>query len=603
MPRKKIKLGDVLLEQGVISEKELDYALAEQTKIGHKLGRILIELEFITEDRLLQILAEQLELPLIDLKQYVITAETVQLLPETYARRFRAIVIDATAESVTIGMSDPNDIFAYDELSRILKKSVSLAVVRESELLSNLDIFYRKSDELANIAGEMGAEILEKGDFDLESIMQSATAPDAPVVKLLQNLFEDASNRNASDIHIEPDADVLRIRQRIDGILHEQIITEIQIIPALVSRLKLMGGIDISERRRPQDGRFQMKIKDKQIDVRVSTMPIQFGEQTGESVVLRLLDQSGQMLELEKLGMPVKIRERFRLQIHRPNGIVLITGPTGSGKTTTLYAALNELNQPEKKIITVEDPVEYQLPRINQVQVNSKIGLTFSTVLRNTLRQDPDIIMVGEMRDQETIEIGLRAALTGHFVLSSLHTNDAVSTALRLLNMGAEGYELAGALRAIIAQRLIRRVCKGCVTKQLLDAQQRSWLRALVGVQSEQLKFVSGGGCTLCHGTGYHGRVGIYEFLELDDKMARALQQNNSIEFCNMARIHPHFRSLTLNALDCAIAGVTTLDEVQRVASEILEDDTVLTQNNASTTSEDAESTTEDITTTDTIPV
>ena len=312
----------------------------------------------------------------------------------------------------------------------------------------------------------------------------------------------------ASDIHIEPDEGKLRIRQRVDGILQESVINERNIAAALVLRLKLMSGLDISEKRLPQDGRTNIRIKGRSIDVRVSTMPIQHGE----SVVMRLLDQSAGLLTLDQTGMPEELLKRFRNLLNRPHGMILVTGPTGSGKTTTLYGALSELNLPAKKIITVEDPVEYRLPRINQVQVNSKIGLDFKGVLRTTLRQDPDIIMVGEMRDHETVEIGLRGALTGHLVLSTLHTNDSISSAIRLLDMGAPGYLAASSLRAIIAQRLVRRLCKNCRTEHRPDEEELFWIDNIEpGASSHQ--FHRGMGCQTCNQTGYRGRIGVFELL------------------------------------------------------------------------------------------
>jgi len=340
---------------------------------------------------------------------------------------------------------------------------------------------------------------------------------------------------------------------------------EKRIASALVSRLKLMSGLDISERRLPQDGRFNIRVKGKSIDIRLSTMPLQYGE----SVVMRLLDQSGGLLRLDHIGMPSHILARFRRFIHQPHGIVLVTGPTGSGKTTTLYGALNEMNQPEKKIITVEDPVEYRLPRINQVQVNTKVGLTFASVLRTALRQDPDIVMVGEMRDKETAEIGLRAAMTGHLVLSTLHTNDSISTALRLLDMGAEGYVVASSLQAVLAQRLVRRVCTSCSEDDPLDAQQRSWLKAALGTDDVPVGFKKGRGCSQCGNTGYHGRIGVFELLEIDGALADALRRNDSAGFARTAQSQDHFISLADCALEYAREGITTMEEVVRVAGQV----------------------------------
>ncbi len=564
IPRKKIRIGDLLVEHKIISEGQLAAALAEQRKTGLKLGRTFIALGVITEEQLLEFLSRQLQIPFIDLKHYKYKPDIVRTIPETMARRYRVIVLDDSQESVLVGMVDPTDIFAYDELSRVLKRPVREAVVRESDLLRAIDLVYRRTDEISTLAEELSEEMSGGADFDLTELAQTSDVTDAPVVKLLLSLFEDAVQIGASDIHIEPDEQVLRIRQRIDGMLHEQVMKEKRIASALVSRLKLMSGLDISEKRLPQDGRFNIRVKDRNIDVRLSTMPIQYGE----SVVMRLLDQSGGILDLEQVGMPADILERFRRNIHRPHGMVLVTGPTGSGKTTTLYAALNEINSAEKKIISVEDPVEYRLSRINQVQVNSKIGLSFASVLRTAMRQDPDIILVGEMRDQETAEIGLRAAITGHLVLSTLHTNDAVSTAIRLIDMGIPGYLVATALEAVISQRLVRRICDSCTTEHQPDAHELAWLHAVVGSQAEQLRFRRGAGCPHCNNTGYSGRIGVFEFLELDVATADALRRDDTSAFTHAAQRSTLFRPLTHNALTYASQGVTTIEEVLRVAGE-----------------------------------
>jgi len=563
IPRKKIRIGDLLVEHKIISEGQLTQALAEQKKSGHKLGRSLIELGFITEEQLLQFLSRQLQLPFIDLRHYKYNAETVRLVPETIARRYRAVALDDSQGSILVGLVDPTDIFAYDELNKILKKPIRLAVVRESDLLRTVDLVYRKTEEITTLAEELSEELSET-DYDIDQLLQSSDISEAPVVKLLQSIFEDAVQIGASDIHIEPDEHVLRIRQRIDGVLQEQEMKEKRIAGALVSRLKLMGGLDISERRLPQDGRFNIRVKERSIDVRLSTMPIQYGE----SVVMRLLDQAGGDLNLQHIGMPPELLRRFRRNIHKPYGMVLVTGPTGSGKTTTLYGALSELNAPEKKIITVEDPIEYRLPRINQVQVNTKIGLTFANVLRTALRQDPDIVLVGEIRDHETAEIAMRASITGHLVLSTLHTNNAISTAIRLIDMGIPGYMVATSLEAIVAQRLVRRVCLSCVTDFEPSVQARAWLKSHLPQEADSVSLKHGTGCPHCNNTGYRGRIGVFELLELDEPMADALRNNDTSAFAHAARQNPHFRNLTLNALDYALQGLTTLEEVMRVSSD-----------------------------------
>jgi MSHA biogenesis protein MshE len=372
-------------------------------------------------------------------------------------------------------------------------------------------------------------------------------------------MFQDAVHVNASDIHIEPDERCLRIRQRVDGLLQEQIIDGNRVAAALVTRLKLMCGLDIAEKRKPQDGRFSIKIADKSLDVRLSTMPIYHGE----AIVLRLLDQSSSRKSFADLGMPPDIAERFTALVERSAGMVLVTGPTGSGKTTTLYAALQHVNSPTTKIITAEDPIEYRLDRVNQVQVNPKIGLTFSAILRTALRQDPDIVLVGEMRDQETTEIGLRAAMTGHLVFSTLHTQSAVSTVSRLLDMGAQGYLIASALDGVLAQRLVRRVCDNCAQPVKPTVQQQSWLsRFLSLAEIEQAKFVEGAGCTYCNMTGYRGRVGIYELLEADAGIAAAIRRNDLSELERLAARSPGFVPLVERAIGIVLDGTSSVAEV-----------------------------------------
>ena len=562
--RKKIRLGDLLVEKELISQTQLEEALADQKKSGRKLGRILIENNYIREDEMLQMLSQQLKIPFIDLLHYKFNPDVIKLIPEIQARRFRAVALSKDHSGVMVGMADPTNIFAFDELSNLLKQPIKLAVVRESELLRTIDTVYRKTEQISGFAEQLSDEMSE-GDIDLDAMLSSADVTDAPVVKLLQSLFEDAVQIKASDIHIEPDETVVRIRQRVDGVLQEHTMNETRIAPALVLRLKLMAGLDISEKRLPQDGRFSLKVKEHNIDVRLSTMPVQYGE----SVVMRLLDQTAGMLDLKALGMPEPLCEQFESLVRRPHGMVLVTGPTGSGKTTTLYSALKLLNVPETKIITVEDPVEYKLPRVNQVQVHTDIGLNFATVLRSALRQDPDIILVGEMRDEETAEIGLRAAMTGHMVLSTLHTNDAVGTVNRLLDMGIKSYLLASALHAIMAQRLVRRICESCSQSTELDEQQKSWLQANTNGSHINATFKQGQGCSHCNYTGYQGRIGVYELLDFDQKLSGTLSRGDNIAFEEMAKNVKGFRPLNMVALQYATEGITTMEEVLRISADV----------------------------------
>ncbi|MAD47115.1 MAG: MSHA biogenesis protein MshE [Oceanospirillaceae bacterium] len=561
--RKKVRLGDLLQEKGLISEEQLIQALAEQKRTGKKLGRAITDLGLIKEDELLSVLAEHLQYPFIDLSRYRINQALAMRLPETIARRYRCLLLSEEQGGLLIGMSDPMDLMAIDDLQRILKSQVLPAFVREQELLDVLDTVYRRQEQMATIAGELEGE-LQSSDFDIDEMAMSTDVNEAPVVRLLQSLFEDAVQVKASDIHIEPEENQLRIRLRVDGELQEQVMKERRVASALVSRLKIMSGLDISEKRLPQDGRFNIRVLHHSIDVRLSTMPVQFGE----SVVMRLLDQTSGILHLNTLGMPQVLQDRFEYLIHRPHGLVLVTGPTGSGKTTTLYAALSLLNQPEKKIITAEDPIEYRLPRINQVQVNSKVGLEFATVLRASLRQDPDIVLIGEMRDHETAEIALRAAMTGHMVLSTLHTNDAVSTVARLLDMGVDRYLVASSLRAVLAQRLVKKLCTHCRRPYEPDSQEQVWLDNLQPGFADG-DFYAANGCHRCHNTGYHGRLGVYELLEMTPPLVAALRTDQQQDFADSAMQQHGFRSLSLCALDYARQGITSLDEVFRVSATL----------------------------------
>ncbi len=563
MPIKRVRIGDLLVEHKMISEAQLQDALAEQKKSGRKLGRVLVEHGFVDENKLLALLSEQLDIPYVDLSRFELDPELIGRLPETYARRYRSLVLRETPTGLLVGMGDPTDIFAFDELVRILKTPVQIACVKESDLLHNIDRLYQHADQLRNLASEVGQDMAENA-FDLRGLPADSQS-DAPVVRLIQTVFEDAVRAQASDIHIEPDEDVLRIRCRIDGVLHETIMDDTRIAPAMVSRLKLMAEADISEKRLPQDGRFSLRVMDKRIDVRLTTAPTQ----TGETVVMRLLDHGSAVRRLDQLGMPDDILHRVRNIVHRPHGLMLVTGPTGSGKTTTLYAALSELNTPQKKIITVEDPVEYRLARINQVQVNNKIDLGFARVLRSVLRLDPDIILVGEMRDRETGEIGLRAALTGHLVLSTLHTNDAVSTAMRLIDMGLEPYLVAASTQAILAQRLIRKLCTSCRTAREPDASEQAWIRSTEGESTSLEGFREGSGCNQCSHTGYHGRIGVYELLEMDHTLVDALRRNDLSGFEHAARNQTGYHPLIGNALAYARQGITSLSEAMRLSSTV----------------------------------
>jgi MSHA biogenesis protein MshE len=574
----KVRLGDLLVQNNLINEQQLKTALSEQRQSGRKLGRTLIELDMVTEEQLLTLLSTHLNVPLININNYRINPDAVKLLPEIQARRYRALVLDDKGDKLLVGMSDPGDINAVDDLSNRLPKPIEIAVVSETQLFAAYENFYRKTEEIASFAQELAEEYDDSQDFEINTGVDGEQ--DTAVAKLLHSIFEDAVLAKASDIHIEPEEHQLRIRQRVDGQLQETIIPERNIAAALVLRLKLMSGLDISEKRLPQDGRAQIKIKGRVIDIRVSTMPVQ----NGESVVMRLLDQSQGLLSLNQTGMPPSILKRYRKLLKRPHGMILVTGPTGSGKTTTLYGSLTELNRPESKIITVEDPVEYRLPRINQVQVNYKIDLTFSNVLRTTLRQDPDIIMVGEMRDKETVEIGLRGALTGHLVLSTLHTNDSISSAIRLLDMGAPGYLVASSLRGIIAQRLVRRICDNCSVEEKVSSEAKFWLNTL-NEDISNITFKKGAGCQKCNHSGYRGRVGVFELLEMTEAMMSSLKNEDTSAFSDAARLSPDYKPLAHSALLYAKEGITSIDEVLKLVEMV--GDATDEGNNAEYTPED----------------
>lgn len=559
----RVRLGELLIAEKIISEDQLLQAIAYQKKTGEKIGQALVSLGFITDQQFLNFFSQQLNIPFYDLKQYKINPDIASIIPESYARLYRAIILEKKDDGFLVGMSDPLDVVATNKLRQLLQKPVSFALVKEKELEHVFNLVYRRTQEISSYAQALSKEV----GYEQLKAPTAATATsiqaDAPVTKLLDSMFKDAVQMNASDIHIEPGQHDIRIRLRIDGMLHDQILKDPSIMPAIASRLKLSGGLDIAEKRLPQDGRFEMTALDKRFDIRLSTMPTPFGE----SIVMRLLKQTGGILSLEQTGMQGSILKRFREICHKPNGIVIVTGPTGSGKSTTLYAALNEINNPEIKMITIEDPIEYFLARSIQIQTNDQIGLTFANILRGILRHDPDVILVGEMRDKETAEIAMRTALTGRLVLTTLHTNDAASAIYRLIDLGVEGYIIAATTQAILAQRLVRLICPHCITDAPLDPQETIWLEKQ-GYQTQSITFKCGKGCSYCGNTGYHGRIAIFELLEFNTQMGEALRQNNPQLFYDEAKKSTKGFMLIDDAYRLAVEGKTTVSEMMRVINE-----------------------------------
>ena len=563
----RLKLGELLLKENLIDQNTLDAALAEQKKSGEKFGHVLIHMGVIKESQLLELLARQLGLSFIDLNFYDINPEVSNILPETYARRYRALIIDIENDTLLVAMADPLDINAFDTISSIAKYPLKIVIVDEAALSSAMDRVYRRTQEISHFAKELSGDIIEELTAS-DDLFEEAGPDDerAPVVKLLNSLFRDAVQARASDIHIEPDEKNLRIRFRIDGILNENILDDKRIVNALVQRLKLRAHLDISERRVPQDGRFNFTVNNRLFDVRISTMPTE----NGESVVMRLLDQSSSITDLANLGIPLNLIPRIEAIYKKPHGMLLLTGPTGSGKTTTLYSILARLNIPETKIITVEDPVEYRIPRITQVQVNAKIDLTFARVLRAMLRQDPDVIMVGEIRDAETARIAMRAAVTGHLVLATLHTNDAMTAAMRLIDMGAEGYMVAAAIKGVMGQRLVRTLCQACIKPYTPDQSEKVWLQTMH--VDEALPLFMGTGCSHCNYRGYKGRRGIYELLEFNRDMLDALRLNNTSAFARAALECKTYRPLSDGIIDMVKQGETSVSEAIRVIGQLDEE-------------------------------
>ncbi len=562
--RVRLRLGDLLVAQRVLTTVQLKAALDEQRASGRKLGRILIEDGITDEPTIARALAQQMKLPYVELTLDQVHPAVAKLLPPAQAKRLRALPIAEEHGVLRLAMADPTDYQAFDDVQRLLNREMDLVVVVESRLIAVLDKLSTRSEELTGLAREvqeqMGGPVV-----DTAQLAVGAAPEEAPVARLLQKIFEDALRARASDIHVEPQENRLAIRLRIDGALTLHTEADSRIAQAVVQRLKLIAGLDIAERRLPQDGRFIARVKSHNIDLRISTMPTQHGE----AAVLRLLPTHLGILALDKLGMPAGILERVRGFTQEPHGMMLVTGPTGSGKTTTLYAVLAAMNTPDTKIITVEDPVEYRLAGASQVQVNEKIGLSFAAVLRSTLRQDPDIVLVGEMRDRDTAEIGLRAAMTGHMVLSTLHTRDAASTPIRLHDMGAAMFLVATSLRLVLAQRLVRTVCPHCAEPYRATPVEHAFLHAHLGAAADAALTAdsplrAGRGCNHCNQSGFVGRHGVYELLEVTPVLAQSLATGDTTTYLNAAQHEVGRHSLAHHASALALDGVTSVREALR---------------------------------------
>ena len=564
--KKSSQLGSALIEQGYLTPDQLNEALADQQRTGRLLGQVLVENNYVTEEQIARVIAVQQGIPFIDLRRYDVVSATVHILTELQARRFRAILLEDRGDTYLVGLADPSDLRAQDELSSLLGRPIDIAVITAEQFNQTVDRIYRKIDQLGEFAKDVERDLdLESGVVDLNQLTISIDDIDAPVVKLLQTIIEEAAKMRASDIHIEPQEKKLVVRFRVDGVLHPQVEADPRISSALLVRLKLLAGLDIAEKRMPQDGRIAVRTGNNRIDIRLSTMPTQYGE----SVVMRLLIQSQGVRGLEQSGMPADLLEKFNNAIGSPYGLVLVTGPTGSGKSTTLYGALQKLNHPNVKILTCEDPVEYRIAGINQVQVNDKIELSFARVLRSFLRQDPDILLVGEIRDQETALIATRAAMTGHLVLSTLHTNDAVSTPARLLDMGVSGFMIATTLLGVVSQRLLRLICTYCAQPYQPKHEETEWVKHFRGDDLSQANFRHGKGCSRCNGVGFSGRIGVFEMLEMTGPLAAAIHKADAVLFERLGREHMGNDTLEHRAVDLVVGGQTTIAEAMTVVTSI----------------------------------
>ncbi len=558
------RLGEILIAGGVISWTHLEEALAMQKSLGLRLGEVLIKQGLVTEEDILRTMQSQLGLPSIDLDRLVVPEQILRLLPENVVRKYAVLPVEMSNAQLMVVMSDPTDYFAIDDLRLAAGMMVKPCLAKKGDILRAIDRFYGKSEAekaARDYAKQLGlapvaatSQVAAIGVSGMEVVNEEST----PVIKFLNTIIENAVNNHASDIHIEPIDEELRVRFRIDGVLREIMRTPISMGGPVVSRVKIMADLNIAERRIPQDGRISYLVAGKTIDFRVSTTPTMYGEK----VVLRILDKSSVILETEALGLVGKDLKTFAELISRPYGIVLVTGPTGSGKTTTLYTALNQLNVPERNIVTLEDPVEFNFKGVNQMQVNPKAGLTFATGLRSLLRQDPDIIMVGEMRDNETAQIAVRSALTGHLVLSTIHTNDAASSITRLIDMDIEPFLLSASVVGIISQRLVRRICPQCVTQYEAGLKEH----VLLGITEDaELVLQKGQGCSYCNESGYKGRIAIFEIMSITAGHRQLIDRRATADEIRNYAIDQGMTTLKHAATRLVLEGITTVDELLRV--------------------------------------
>ncbi len=554
--RSKIKkrLGDILLDFGYISESQLKESIEIQEENDQRLGKLLIDMGYIGEEELSEALEYQLGIDRVNLNNYILNAHLSQYISENIARRYHAVPYEVDGETLKVAMEDPTDLVAIENIEVNSGMKINIAIATHSEILNAINQIYSLVDtDTADIFDSLDQYQMNE-EPEIDQLRQMVE--DAPIVRLTNLIITQAIQMNASDIHIEPLKNIVRVRYRIDGVLHEELSIPKHSQAALISRIKIIADLDITKRRIPQDGRVQMTFKGLQIDMRVSTLPTIFGEK----VVIRILNRDDSLLDIEKLGFTDENKERFKRLIKKPYGILLATGPTGSGKSTTLFAALNKINTPDKNIVTIEDPVEYQITGLNQVQANTATGLTFAATLRSILRQDPDIVMVGEIRDEETAEIAIRAALTGHLVLSTLHTNDAASAITRLLDMGIPGYLVASTVVGVIAQRLVRKLCPECSEEYEPGIEEKKFM----GEDTDKLYRPSGENCEKCT-NGFKGRIAIHEVLEIDSVMEEMIANGaNEPEIKRYARENG-MKSLVEDGKAKLRRGITSYKEIVSV--------------------------------------